>query len=89
MIFIQAVLVLMIERNSFMFGQTVTMMNLGSESHAGVFIIIEPQTGATSYCGQRSLLKAIVLQVLCHNYCNYTAFGRFWFMLFVIYATVA
>jgi hypothetical protein len=69
-VFIQAVLVLMIERDSFMFGQTIAMMALGGESHAGILIIIQSQAGTTSYCGQTSLLCAIGIQVLCHILSN-------------------
>ena len=64
MIFIQAVLVLMIKRDGFVFGKTIAMMALCGESHASILIIIESQTGTTSYCGQTSLLCAIGIQVL-------------------------
>ena len=66
MVLIQAELVLMIEWDGFVFGKTIAMMALGGESHAGVLIIIQSQTGATPYCGQTSLLKVIGIQVLCH-----------------------
>ena len=66
MVFIQAILVLMVERDGFVFGKTIAMMNLGGESHAGILIIIESQAGTTSYCGQTSLLKVVGIQVLCH-----------------------